>query len=99
MSGDARTPDDELATLCKALAHPARVAILRHLLVADTCVFGSLADVVPLAPSTVAQHLAQLRSAGLIRQWDDGVRSCYCAAPERVAALRRLLDGLDTEGC
>ncbi len=94
MSIDPATPDDELASLCKALAHPARVAILRHLIAADTCVFGSLADVVPLAPSTVAQHLAQLRNAGLIRQWDDGARSCYGAAPERVATLRHLLDGL-----
>jgi ArsR family transcriptional regulator len=86
--------DEELATLCKALGHPARVAILRHLLNADSCVFGSLAEVVPLAPSTVAQHLAQLKTAGLICQWDDGARSCYCADRTRVAALRQLLGGL-----
>ena len=68
--------DREIAAVCKALAHPARVAILRRLLAADNCVFGAPADLVPLAPSTVAQHLAQLRTAGLIRQWDDGAPSC-----------------------
>lgn len=88
------TDDREIAALCKALAHPARVAILRRLLAADNCVFGALANLVPLAPSTVAQHLAQLRSAGLIRQWDDGAHSCYCVETERLSALRSLLEDL-----
>ena len=86
--------DREIAALCKALAHPARVAILRRLLAADNCVFGALADLVPLAPSTVAQHLAQLRAAGLIRQWDDGAHSCYCVETERLSALRSMLEKL-----
>ncbi|MGR2738496.1 ArsR/SmtB family transcription factor [Billgrantia sp. Q4P2] len=86
--------DQEIAKLCKALAHPARVAILRRLLAADNCVFGTLADLVPLAPSTVAQHLAQLRAAGLIRQWDDGPHSCYCVETARLSALRSMLDDL-----
>ena len=86
--------DREIAALCKALAHPARVAILRRLLAADNCVFGALADLVPLAPSTVAQHLAQLRAAGLIRQWDDGAHSCYCVETERLAVLRSMLEEL-----
>lgn len=84
--------DKEIATLCKALGHPARVTILRRLLSSDTCVFGTLADLVPLAPSTVAQHLAQLRAAGLIRQWDDGANSCYCVETSRLSALREMLE-------
>lgn len=86
--------DKDLAALCKALAHPARIAILRRLLAADTCVFGTLADLVPLAPSTVAQHLTQLRAAGLIRQWDDGAHSCYCVERERLSTLRSMLGKL-----
>ncbi|WP_417767972.1 ArsR/SmtB family transcription factor [Stappia sp.] len=86
--------DRDLAALCKALAHPARIAILRRLLAADTCVFGTLADLVPLAPSTVAQHLAQLRAAGLVRQWDDGAHSCYCVETERLSALRSMIEKL-----
>lgn len=86
--------DKEIATLCKALAHPARVTILRRLLAADNCVFGSLADLVPLAPSTVAQHLTQLRAAGLIRRWDNGVNSCYSVETERLSALRSMLGEL-----
>lgn len=86
--------DGDLALLCKALAHPARVALLRHLMGAEGCVFGTLAGVVSLAPSTVAQHLAQLRAAGLVRQWDDGANSCYCVSPERLAALKALVAGL-----
>ena len=84
----------DLALLCKALAHPARVALLRHLMGAEGCVFGTLAGVVSLAPSTVAQHLAHLRAAGLVRQWDDGANSCYCVSPERLAALKALVAGL-----
>ncbi|WP_288900349.1 metalloregulator ArsR/SmtB family transcription factor [uncultured Sneathiella sp.] len=84
--------DKEIAALCKALGHPARVAILRRLLSSDKCVFGTLADLVPLAPSTVAQHLAQLRAAGLIRQWDDGANSCYCVETSRLSALREMLE-------
>ncbi|MBY8977924.1 winged helix-turn-helix transcriptional regulator [Rhodobacteraceae bacterium NNCM2] len=86
--------DKEIAALCKALGHPARVAILRRLMASNNCVFGTLADLVPLAPSTVAQHLAQLRAAGLIRQWDDGVNSCYCVETDRFSSLRAMLEKL-----
>ena len=91
--GDAAA-NAEVAAICKALAHPARVQVLRHLLDAGTCVFGSLADVVPLAPSTVAQHLKQLKAAGLVQQWDDGQHSCYCVSRERIETLRQFLGAL-----
>jgi ArsR family transcriptional regulator len=86
-AGDA---DAELARLCRALAHPARVAILRRLTAAGTCVFGDVAAITGLAPSTAAQHIAQLKAAGLIRQWDDGRRSCYCVDPGATALFARL---------
>lgn len=90
LAGSGEDGDVALARLCKALAHPARIAILRRLLAADTCVFGDVAAVTGLAPSTAVQHLTVLRDAGLVRQWNDGRRSCYCvdrSAAERFLAL------------
>ena len=79
--------DEELAALCKAIGHPARVQILRLLANRDSCVCGDIVDELPLAQSTVSQHLKVLKGAGLIRGEIDGPRVCYCLEP---AALRRL---------
>jgi ArsR family transcriptional regulator len=82
---------DEIALLCKALGHPARVRILKHLIDYGTCFFGDLSTVVPLAPSTVSQHVTILKEAGLINGSVDEQRTCYCVKPERVALLKRLI--------
>lgn len=79
--------DEELAALAKALGHPARVQILRLLLHRNACVCGDIVDELPLAQSTVSQHLKVLKEAGLVRGDVDGPRVCYCIEP---AALRRL---------
>lgn len=86
--------DEELALLCKALGHPVRVRIVRHLAETGTCYFGSFADVVALAPSTISQHVSVLKEAGLIRGAADEQRMCYCIVPERLALLKRLLKAL-----
>lgn len=91
---DEDDPDAALARLCKALGHPARVAILRRLVARGTCVFGDVAAVTGLAPSTAAQHLAHLKEAGLVRQWDDGRRSCYCVDQRATALFARLTAAL-----
>ncbi len=83
--------DGELAGLCKALGHPARVRILRHLAGHGTCFFGDLAPVVGLSPSTVSQHVTMLRESGLIMSWADERRVCYCVNPDRLALLKRLI--------
>jgi ArsR family transcriptional regulator len=83
--------DQTIATLCKALGHPARVAILRHLLQVDRCICGEIVNILPLAQSTVSQHLKQLKEAGLIRGEIDGPRSCYCADTKRLAELKNLI--------
>ena len=70
--------DEALAVWAKALAHPARVQILRTLAERGTCVCGQIVDVLPLAQSTVSQHLKVLKEAGLIRGDIDGPRTCYC---------------------
>lgn len=89
-------PDEQLAALARALGHPARVRLLRVLLERDGCVCGELAAELPLAQSTVSQHLKVLREAGLIRGEIDGPRTCYCANPGRLAQLQELLAGLSS---
>jgi ArsR family transcriptional regulator len=74
--------DAELARLAKALAHPARVAILRLLLTRGDCICGDIVDRVPWAQATVSQHLKVLKEAGWIQGEIDGPRVCYCVQPE-----------------
>ncbi|WP_242928807.1 ArsR/SmtB family transcription factor [Pontibacter vulgaris] len=70
--------DITLATYAKALAHPARVAILRILLERNSCICGDIVDELPLSQSTVSQHLKELKEAGLIKGDIDGKKVCYC---------------------
>ena len=84
----------ELARLAKALGHPARVKILRLLIRERECVCGSVVDRLTLAQSTVSQHLAVLKDAGLIRGTVRGPRSCYCVEPSALQRLRELVEGL-----
>lgn len=67
-----------LADFAKALGHPARVAILKVLAQRKTCICGEIVEVLPLAQSTVSQHLKELLKAGLIQGTVDGPKSCYC---------------------
>jgi DNA-binding transcriptional ArsR family regulator len=71
-------PESKLAEFAKALAHPARIAILKVLAEKNECICGEIVDVLPLAQSTVSQHLKELKNAGLITGSVDGPRSCYC---------------------
>lgn len=70
--------EQDLAEFAKALAHPARIAILKVLAQHNECICGQIVDVLPLAQSTVSQHLKELKNAGLINGTVDGPRSCYC---------------------
>jgi DNA-binding transcriptional ArsR family regulator len=86
--------DEELAQLAKAIGHPARVQILRLLTRRDACVCGDIVDELPLAQSTVSQHLKVLKDAGLIRGEVDGSRVCYCIEPRALRRLKALVGGL-----
>ena len=86
-----RAEDVELASLAKALGHPARVWILRLLLSRDSCFCGEIVEQLPLAQATVSQHLKVLKEADLIRGEIDGPRTCYCADRERLGALHELV--------
>lgn len=85
---------EELALLCKALGHPARVKLLKHLADYGACFFGNLTEVLPLAASTVSQHVTILKEAGLIQGASDEQRVCYCINPERLQALKQMIAGL-----
>lgn len=92
IEGDAA--DEDLASLSKALGHPARVKILRILARKNACICGDIVDELPLAQSTVSQHLKMLKEAGLIRGDVDGPRVCYCIEPRALRRLKALVGGL-----
>ena len=71
----------ELAEQAKALSHPARLAILKHLAAQNTCICGEIVEELPLAQASVSRHLKVLKEAGLIRGEVDGPRVCYCIEP------------------
>lgn len=91
---DTLSDADRLAVWAKALAHPARIAILDALAARGTCVCGEIVDVLPLAQSTVSQHLKVLREAGLVHGETDGPRSCYCVNAAGLASARTALTAL-----
>lgn len=91
---EGQQADAELAGLAKAVGHPARVAILRLLARKNACVCGEIVDELPLAQSTVSQHLKVLKEAGLIQGEVDGPRICYCVDPRTLRRLKVLVAGL-----
>jgi len=64
--------------MMKALAHPARIAIIQHLIKADTCICGDLVEELGLAQATISQHLKELKNVGIIKGSIEGVSVCYC---------------------
>jgi ArsR family transcriptional regulator len=77
-----------IATLAKALGHPARVAIIDYLLKVDACICGDIVNELPLAQPTVSQHLKELKNAGLIKGDIEGNTICYCINEKALDKLR-----------
>jgi len=69
---------ETFARVCKALGHPARVRIVKHLKNTTGCICGEIVAILPLAQSTVSQHLKHLKQAGLVHGEVEGLRICYC---------------------
>ena len=86
--------DDHLAELAKALAHPARLRILRLLQATPGCIGGDIVGAVGLAQSTVSEHLRILKVAGIISGEIDGPRVCYALTPDGLAALAAFISSL-----
>ncbi|MDP4150957.1 MAG: metalloregulator ArsR/SmtB family transcription factor [Bacteroidota bacterium] len=69
---------NRLSSMMKALAHPARIAIVQHLIKTNACICGDLVDELGLAQPTISQHLKELKNAGLIKGTIEGTSVCYC---------------------
>lgn len=88
--------DNKIAAYAKALAHPARVAILRLLIQKQACICGDIVEELPLSQSTVSQHLKELKDAGIIKGDISGVTVCYCIDEAAWGQARQYLSDLFT---
>lgn len=86
-----------IATLAKALGHPARVAIVEYLIKVDTCICGDIVNELPLAQPTVSQHLKELKNAGLIKGEIEGNSICYCIDENAVEKLQNYFANISTK--
>jgi predicted transcriptional regulator len=84
---------NQLATLLKAIAHPARIAILQRIIISNTCICGDLVGELGLAQATISQHLKELKTAKIIRGTIEGVSVCYCINPKTWKILEEQLGG------
>ncbi len=85
---------NQIATLAKALGHPARVAILNHLAKVNACICGDIVNELPLAQPTVSQHLKELKNAGLIKGSIEGNSICYCIDNQGLLKLSEYFAGI-----
>jgi predicted transcriptional regulator len=83
---------NHLAVMLKAIAHPARIAILEHIIKANACICGDLVDELGLAQATISQHLKELKNAGLIQGTIEGASVCYCIGPKAWGLLKTNLN-------
>ena len=91
------TQQARLAELAKALGHPARIAILKRLAERNTCICCEIVEVMPLAQSTVSQHLKALKEVGFVKGEIEGPTSCYCIDNKTVQEFESLLAGFLVE--
>ena len=91
---DYSLKETQIAAFAKALAHPARVAIINMLLKKQSCVCGDIVDELPLSQSTVSQHLKELKDAGFIKGEISGVKTCYCIDEANWNKIVKLFDGM-----
>ena len=93
----------EIAGIMKAMAHPARIAIVDYLLSIDSCICGDIVEQLPLAQPTVSQHLKELRNAGLIKGNIEGNAICYCIDEKTFARfqdfLSRIFEKVKKQSC
>ena len=88
---------NEIASIAKVVGHPARVAIIQHLVKINSCICGDLVDVIGLAQPTISQHLKELKKIGLIQGSIEGTSVCYCINPEKFKEVRTLFSNFFSE--
>ncbi|MCW2259541.1 MULTISPECIES: ArsR/SmtB family transcription factor [Sphingobacterium] len=79
---------NHIANIAKALGHPARIAIIEYLLKVNACICSDIVDELPLAQSTISQHLKELKNAGLIKGNIEGTSICYCIDEKTFGILK-----------
>lgn len=87
---------NHLAIMLKAMAHPARIAILQQLIKANACICGDLVSELGLAQATISQHLKELKTAGIIQGTIEGASVCYCIDPKLWKELHEQMDAFFT---
>ncbi len=85
---------ESFAQICKALGHPARVRILKYLKEENRCICGQIVEMLPLAQSTVSQHLKSLKESGLIKGEVEGLCTCYCIDLKILEDFKKMAAGL-----
>jgi predicted transcriptional regulator len=88
-SASFSTEHNEIATLFKAMSHPARIAIIEYLLSVDTCICGDIVNELPLAQPTISQHLKELKNASIIKGNIEGTAICYCINPDTIQKIEQ----------
>ncbi len=83
---------NETALAFKALGHPARLAIIEHLIQSPSCSCNDIVDQIPLAQPTISRHLAELKKVGLIQGTIEGKNICYCINDEKWAEIKSIFD-------
>ena len=89
------TEQNDLAILAKAIGHPARIAIIQHLIKVDSCICGDIVNELPLSQPTVSQHLKELKNAGLISGNIEGNAICYCLNQEGFKKIEQFFNTIN----
>ncbi len=88
---------NETAALLKAIAHPARIAIIEFLLKTDACICGDIVNELSLSQPTVSQHLKELKNAGIIKGNIEGTAICYCLNAETMQKILQRIGAINSE--
>ena len=88
---------NDIATLAKALGHPARIAIMEYLMKVDDCICGDIVNELPLSQPTVSQHLKELKNAGLIKGSVEGNAICYCIDEKALTKLQNYFANISSK--
>lgn len=88
---------NRLAVILKALAHPARIAILQHIIKQNSCICNDLVDELGLAQATISQHLRELKNIGIIKGNIEGTSVCYCINEETWTEIKQELNSFFIE--
>lgn len=83
---------NEIAEIAKVLGHPARIAIIKHLIEENACICGDLVEEIGLAQATISQHLNKLKEMNIIKGNVSGTSMCYCIDPEKWTSIQNKLN-------